>query len=122
MTVVAAAAALVLALLLLGCGQKTERQAAPASQSETAKTAQQAQTTPDASKVYPINWCVVSGEELGTMGAPVVYDYQGRTIKFCCKSCIKIFEKEPARYIAKLDSAAAGLLKQPATEEHGAGG
>jgi len=126
MTIVTATIALVIGVLLWGCGQKTEQQAAPASQSkavqQTAQTAQPAQTTPDAAKAYPINWCVVSGEELGQMGDPVVYNYQGRTIKFCCKNCVKIFEKAPARYMARLDSAAAGLIKQPATEEKGTGG
>jgi hypothetical protein len=125
-TVIAGAIALVIGLLLWGCGQKTEQQAAPASQSktaaQTAQSAQPAQTTPDAAKVYPINWCVVSGEELGQMGDPVVYDYKGRTIKFCCKNCVKIFEKAPDRFMARLDSAATGLIKQPATEEKGAGG
>jgi YHS domain-containing protein len=64
--------------------------------------------------VYPIDWCIVSGEKLGEMGPAVEYNYNGRTIKFCCKNCVKIFEKEPARYLAKLDSAAAGLIKSPA--------
>lgn len=48
--------------------------------------------------------CPVSGETLegGEMGEPVSYAYHGRTIKFCCTSCIKKFEADPAKYLAKL--------------------
>lgn len=125
-TIVVSTTALVIGLLLLGCAQKTEQQAAPASESkaapQTAQTSQPAKATADAAKAYPVNWCVVSGETLGQMGDPVVYDYKGRTIKFCCKNCIKIFEKAPDRFMARLDSAATGLIKQPIEEEKGAGG
>jgi YHS domain-containing protein len=51
---------------------------------------------------YPLTTCVVSGEELGTMGKPVEIVHEGTTVKFCCKSCIPDFEKEPAKYLAKL--------------------
>jgi YHS domain-containing protein len=48
--------------------------------------------------------CPVSGEKLGEgdMGAPVSLQYKGRTVMFCCKMCIAKFEKEPAKYLAKL--------------------
>jgi len=49
--------------------------------------------------------CPVSGEKLGEggdMGPPVALAYQGRTIRFCCKMCIGKFEKDPAKYLAKL--------------------
>ncbi|MCG3181239.1 MAG: hypothetical protein BIFFINMI_03614 [Phycisphaerae bacterium] len=56
---------------------------------------------------YPLDVCVVSGDELGgEMGPPVIYHYQGREVRFCCKSCIPEFEKDPAKYLAKLDAAA----------------
>jgi hypothetical protein len=72
---------------------------------ETAKSA--------ATETYPLTTCVVSGDKLGEMGAPVQYTYKqaghpDRVIQFCCKDCIKDFEKEPAKYLAKLDAAAAG--------------
>ena len=53
-------------------------------------------------EAYPLTTCVVSGEELGSMGKPVEIVYEGTTVKFCCKSCIPDFEKEPAKYLAKL--------------------
>lgn len=59
-------------------------------------------STSTATDAYPLTTCVVSGEELGTMGKPVEIVYQGTTVKFCCKSCIPDFDKEPAKYLAKL--------------------
>ena len=48
--------------------------------------------------------CPVSGEQLGEgdMGKPVSIAYKGRTVQFCCGSCIKKFQAEPAKYLAKL--------------------
>ena len=48
--------------------------------------------------------CPVSGESLegGDMGPPVAVSYQGRTIRFCCSMCPPKFEKDPAKYLAKL--------------------
>ncbi len=48
--------------------------------------------------------CPVSGEKLegGDMGEPVSVAYKGRTIKFCCPMCPPKFEKDPAKYLAKL--------------------
>ena len=51
---------------------------------------------------YPIDTCVVSDEKLGSMGEPVEVVHEGTTVKFCCDSCIPEFEKDPAKYIAKL--------------------
>jgi hypothetical protein len=58
----------------------------------------------------PLTTCIVSGDKLGEMGKPVTYVYKqagkpDRTLQFCCKDCIKDFEKEPAKYLAKLDAA-----------------
>jgi YHS domain-containing protein len=61
----------------------------------------------DSKKPYPLETCVVSGEKLGEMGKPVVHDYKGREVKFCCKDCIKDFNKDPDKYIKKLDEAEA---------------
>ena len=60
--------------------------------------------------VYPLKTCVVSGGKLGGMGKPVAYVYQqagkpDRTVMFCCKACIRKFEKEPAKFLARLDAA-----------------
>lgn len=51
---------------------------------------------------YPLKTCVVSGEKLGEMGEPVNYVYKGRLVRFCCSACIKNFEKDPEKYLAKI--------------------
>lgn len=53
-------------------------------------------------KPYPLKTCIVSGEDLGTMGKPVVIVLEGQEIKFCCKSCKPRFEKDLAKYLSKL--------------------
>lgn len=58
-------------------------------------------------KPYPLDVCVVSGEKLGEMGKPVVMEYEGREVKFCCADCPKTFKKDPAKYVKKIDEAAA---------------
>ena len=56
---------------------------------------------------YPLTTCVVSGEELGEHGDPVVFNYEGREVRFCCKDCKKDFLKDPAKYLKMIDDAAA---------------
>lgn len=56
---------------------------------------------------YPLATCVVSGEKLGEMGAPVDYVYHNQLVRFCCGGCIEAFEKEPAKYLSKLTTADA---------------
>jgi hypothetical protein len=56
-------------------------------------------------KPYPLKTCIVSGEKLGEMGAPVVITNDNREIKLCCKNCLSDFKKDPAKYIKKLEEA-----------------
>ena len=59
------------------------------------------------SKPYPLDTCVVSGEKFGgDMGEPYVFAHEGREIKLCCKSCKKDFDKDTAKFVAKVDEAA----------------
>ena len=53
---------------------------------------------------YPLKTCLVSGDELGGMGDTVNALYGGRLIRFCCKGCIKSFNKNPDQYLPKLES------------------
>ncbi len=52
---------------------------------------------------YPIKTCLVTDNELGSMGKVVTKVYDGRQIKFCCKPCVKKFEANPAKYLSKLN-------------------
>jgi len=56
---------------------------------------------------YPLQTCVVSGEPLDSMGGPVAITYEGQAVKFCCSGCEGDFRAEPAKFLAKIDAAAA---------------
>ena len=76
---------LVTAAALVACGEKPKTAADPN---------------------YPLKVCVVSGEKLGSMGAPYLHKHDGKEVRFCCKNCLKDFNKEPEKYLGKLDAAA----------------
>ena len=86
----------ILAILILG--------GAVASLAADTKTADKANAkiTP-----YTLKTCVVSGDKLGEMGKPYVFTNDTREIKLCCKSCLKDFKKEPAKYVKKIEAAEA---------------
>jgi len=65
----------------------------------------------DKPKPYPLKTCVVSDEKLGDMGDTHVFTHEGREIKLCCKSCLKDFKKDPAKYIKKIEEAEAKAKK-----------
>lgn len=57
-------------------------------------------------KPYPLKTCVVSDEALGgDMGEPHVFVQDGQEIKLCCKSCLKDFKKDTAKYMKKIEDA-----------------
>jgi len=66
---------------------------------------------------YPLKTCVVSGEEIGgSMGAGIDFVYQpvgkpGRLVRFCCRDCRKDFDQDPAKYLQRIDEAAAQAKK-----------
>lgn len=69
---------------------------------------------------YPLTTCVVSGDKLGAdMGKPYVFTYKdpkikndpGREVQLCCPDCLAKFKKDPAKYLKKIDEAAAKAKK-----------
>lgn len=54
---------------------------------------------------YPLKTCVVSGEELGSMGAPVEVIAANRLMLLCCKGCIPGLKKDPVKAIKTVDAA-----------------
>ena len=54
---------------------------------------------------YPMKTCLISGKELGSMGDPIDFVYGTRYVAFCCKGCIKGFQKNPDEQLAKVDAA-----------------
>jgi len=61
--------------------------------------------------------CPVSGDKLGEMGKPFTFEYQGREVKLCCKDCKKDFDKEPAKYIKKIEEADKTENAKPADKD-----
>ena len=53
-------------------------------------------------KPYPLKTCIVTDEALGGHGDVIAFNYQGQEIKLCCEGCQEDFDKEPAKYLAKL--------------------
>lgn len=58
-------------------------------------------------KPYPLKICIVSGDELGGHGEPISKVYEGQEVKFCCKPCIKKFDKDVAGNLKKIAEKAA---------------
>jgi hypothetical protein len=106
--------AILIASLLATFGSLTVHAAAPEACCAVPMSDKAATTPPAAAAPYPLTTCVVSGEPLegGDMGGPVNYTHKedgkpDRLVRFCCSGCIKKFKNDPAKYLAKLDAAAA---------------
>jgi YHS domain-containing protein len=66
-----------------------------------------------ARKTYPLKTCLVSNEPLGSMGEAAGYIHRAkgqpdRVVFFCCEGCGDDFKASPAKFLAKVDAAAAG--------------
>ncbi len=56
-------------------------------------------------KPYALDYCVFSGDKLGTMGKVTSEVYKGQEIKFCCNDCKKQFDKNPEAGLQKYNDA-----------------
>ncbi|MBC8326005.1 MAG: hypothetical protein H8E27_10310 [Verrucomicrobia subdivision 3 bacterium] len=65
---------------------------------------------------YPLKTCLVSDEDLESMGGAFVHKHEGVTVKFCCEGCVEDFQKDPKKFLAKLEAAKKGELPKPTTE------
>jgi hypothetical protein len=63
-------------------------------------------------KPYTLKTCIVSDEKLGEMGEAYTFVHEGQEVKLCCKSCLKDFNKNPAKYMKKLAEAEAKAKKK----------
>lgn len=83
-------AAAVAALLLVSCATQTTTDPQSPATAATGVTR------------YTKETCLVTGNRLGSMGAPITKVYGNQEVKFCCQPCVAQFEKDPQRYLAKL--------------------
>ncbi len=60
-------------------------------------------TAADASAPYSLVTCPISGKALGSMGRPVIKQYDGREVRFCCAGCIEEFEKDAPAHWRSID-------------------
>ena len=56
--------------------------------------------------------CPVMG---GKINREVYTDYTGERVYFCCEGCIAEFQKDPAKYIEKIENEGVTLEKTPET-------
>jgi YHS domain-containing protein len=66
---------------------------------------------------YPLKTCLVSDEAITNLGeaTPHIHRQSGkpdRVVFFCCEGCLDDFKKEPAKFLAKVDAAAAARNKK----------
>ena len=56
-------------------------------------------------KPYPLKTCVVTDEEIGKDPdmKPHVFTHKGQEVKLCCNGCKKDFDKDPAKYMKKIN-------------------
>ena len=55
-------------------------------------------------RAKPINQsCPVMGGEVDP-NTPHAVEYQGQTIGFCCAGCVSEFEKNPEKYMSKVEA------------------
>ena len=55
---------------------------------------------PGVVKPYPLDNCVVSNDKIDPQVPPLVYN--GQEYRFCCRGCIKKFNRDPDKYAARL--------------------
>ncbi len=68
---------------------------------------------------YPIKVCVVSGEDLGSMGKPEEVTHKGVLVKLCCEGCKEDFDKDPAKYVALLQAGGPKPKAKPEVKPKG---
>jgi YHS domain-containing protein len=57
--------------------------------------------------------CPVMG---GTVNPSLYADYEGKRVYFCCEGCVPEFQKDPAKYINKLENEGVKLQAIPKDE------
>jgi hypothetical protein len=104
-------AVFVATFLSTGCQKGTESpEAAPAARnSKEARIAEAMAKLSEADRALAMSQktCPVSDAPLGTMGAPVKVNVQGRDVFICCGGCRELLEEEADKYLAKLPAQAA---------------
>ena len=89
----------------LSVGKSEESKSPAPKTAQLVKTPEEKAKAAELAKSYPLTTCVVSHDALGGMGETVDALYDGKLIRFCCKGCVKSFNKNPEKYLKEIDSA-----------------
>jgi len=90
------------AVALAPAWAEEKKEASPALQARVAKTPEEKAKVEALIPSYPLTTCFVSGDKLED---PVDTLYGERLLRFCCKGCLRSFNKNPAKFLPKLDAA-----------------
>lgn len=86
----------------LGPLQAEDKKADPAVlQATIAKTPEEKAKAQALAASYPLKVCFVSDDKLDD---PVDALYGDRLLCFCCKGCLRSFNKNPSKFLPKLDA------------------
>jgi hypothetical protein len=88
-----------------GCQPQSEEQAPQQDNPQQEAPADDTEQAVLDAKPYPLDYCLVTNEKLGSMGEPVSKVFQGQEFKVCCAGCIDTIEKDVPGYLAKLEEA-----------------
>jgi YHS domain-containing protein len=87
------------ALLMMASNAVAEGEGAASMEGVSTQTVQKVQTT-----------CPVMG---GKIDKKLFADYDGKRVYFCCGGCSAVFNKDPAKYIKKMEGEGITLDKTP---------
>ena len=93
---------LLFAFSLSSLQAEKKKESQPALQALIAKTPEEKAKLEALLPSYPLKTCFVSGDKLDD---PVDALYGDRLLRFCCKGCLRSFNKNPGKYLPKLESA-----------------
>ena len=92
---------LLFALSLSPLQAEEEKEGQPALQALIAKTPEEKAKAKSLAASYPLKVCFVSEDKLDD---PVDALYGDRLLRFCCKGCVRSFNKKPSKFLPKLDA------------------
>ena len=90
---------LLFALPLAPLQAEEKKEGQPALQALIAKTPEEKAKAQSLAASYPLKVCFVSDDKLDD---PVDTLYGDRLLRFCCKGCVRSFNKNPSKFLPKL--------------------
>ena len=99
---------MVLSVLILSSNQMAQAQNAPSD----------AKATDEVSKPQDVGnkICPVTGEKIDEK-TKATYEYEGKIYNFCCAMCIDTFNKDPQKYIKKVEEELQAAAKEKAGQK-----